>query len=108
MLFKSVDLCGYIPFTHVGNHHVHIDFATPVTAILGSNGCGKSSLLRILDVASPPIRTDFLKDGSIEMVVEHDGHIFTLSSDFKNTSAPHSFKKDGVQLMTLQKLSLFL
>ena len=98
MLFKSADLVGYIPFTHVGNHHVHIDFTTPVTAILGSNGCGKSSLLRILDVASPPIRTDFLKDGSIEMVVEHDGHIFTLSSDFKNASAPHSFKKDGIEL----------
>lgn len=98
MFFRSIDLVGFLPFTHVGNHHVHIDFKSPAISILGSNGCGKSSLLRIMDVASPPIRTDFLKDGSIEMVVEHNGHIFKLTSDFKNASAPHSFKKDGVEL----------
>ena len=70
MFFRSIDLVGFLPFTHVGNHHVHIDFKSPAISILGSNGCGKSSLLRIMDVASPPIRTDFLKDGSIEMVVD--------------------------------------
>ena len=98
MFWKRIVLDGYIPFTHVGNKHVEIDFVSPVTSIAGANGCGKSSLLRIMDVAHPPIRTDFQKEGRIEMTLEHDGHTFVLTSDFKNSSAPHSFKKDGVEL----------
>lgn len=98
MFWKKITLDGFIPFSHVGNKHVEINFVEPACAIIGSNGSGKSSLLRIMDVASPPIRTQFAKDGKIEMVVEHAGHTFTLTSDFSNSSAPHSFKKDGVEL----------
>ena len=98
MFWKKITIDGFLPFQHVGNKHVEIDFVEPACAIIGSNGSGKSSLLRIMDVASPPIRTQFQKDGKIEMIVEHAGHIFTLTSDFTNSSAPHSFKRDGVEL----------
>lgn len=98
MFWQKITLDGYIPFTHVGNKHVEIEFDSPVTAILGSNGCGKSSLLRIMDGGTPPVRTDFLKDGKVEMVLTHDGHIYTLTSNFEKKDSPHSFKKDGVEL----------
>lgn len=97
MFFKKVTLDGYIPFTHVGNRHVEIEFDQAATAIIGSNGCGKSSLLSQM-TPLPATRTDYLKDGRIEKIIEHDGHIFTLTSDFKNPTAPHSFKKDDVEL----------
>ena len=98
MFWKKISLDGYIPFSHVGNKHVEIEFDSPATCIIGANGCGKSSLLRIMDVLTPPTRPDFAKDGKIEMTIEHDGHLFVLTSDFKNATSPHSFKRDGVEL----------
>ena len=93
MLWKKITLDGYIPFTHVGNHHVEVEFDQPCCAILGGNGSGKSSMLREM-TPYPSCRTDYMKDGRIEKVIEHRGHIYTLTSDFKNVTAPHSFKKD--------------
>ena len=98
MFFKKVCLDGYIPFSHVGNKHVEIEFVEPATCIIGANGSGKSSLLRVMDVLTPPTRPDFAKDGKMEMTIEHDGHIFVMSTDFKNSTAPHSFKRDGTEL----------
>ena len=97
MFFKSVTLENYLPFTHLGNKKVHIDFVDRVCAFLGTNGCGKSSLLRALTPYSP-VRTDYGQNGKIVKVIEHNGHIFELTSDFKNAAAPHSFKKDDVEL----------
>ena len=97
MLWKKITLDGYIPFTHVGNHHVEVEFDQPCCAILGGNGSGKSSMLREM-TPYPSCRTDYMKDGRIEKVIEHRGHIYTLTSDFKNATAPHSFKKDDQEL----------
>lgn len=98
MLWNKIILDGYLPFSHVGNKHVEIEFDKPATCIIGANGSGKSSLLRVMDVVTPPTRPDFAKDGKLVMELTHDGHIFTLTSDFKNSTAPHSFKKDGIEL----------
>lgn len=98
MLWRKICLDGYIPFSHVGNKHVEIEFDKPATCIIGANGSGKSSLLRIMDVLTPPTRPEFAKDGKIEMTLEHDNHLFVMTSDFKNSTSPHSFKRDGVEL----------
>ena len=97
MLWKRVELTGFIPFTHSGIKHVEIDFEKPCTAIVAGNGVGKSSLLRELR-AWPAVRTDYLKDGKIVKFLEHKGSLYELTSDFSNSTAPHSFKKDGVEL----------
>ena len=99
MLWKSITLDDYLPFSHCGNKHVKVEFDQPATAILGNNGSGKSSLLRAL-TPYPAVRTDFGKaNGKIEKVLVHDGEIYTLTSDFKNNpAAPHSFKKGDVEL----------
>lgn len=46
----------------------------------------------------PSVRTDFEKDGSKIMEIEHDGHEYVLSSDFTNKNSPHSFVVDGREL----------
>ena len=97
MFWKSITLDNYLPFSHSGNRHVHLVFDDPATAILGNNGCGKSSLLREL-TPYPATRTDYGKDGKIVKVLSHNGHTFELTSDFKNATSPHSFKKDGVEM----------
>ena len=97
MLWKRVVLDGFIPFTHSGIKHVEIDFEKPCCAIVAGNGVGKSSLLREMR-AWPAIRTDYTKDGKIVKVIEHKGSLYELTSDFSNSTAPHSFKKDGQEL----------
>lgn len=97
MFWKRIDIQGYLPFTHVGNKRVAVDFVEPCTAILGGNGSGKSSMLRLLNPI-PATRTDFVKDGKVVKVLEHAGHVYTLTSDFSNATAPHSFKKDDIEL----------
>lgn len=97
MFWQSVELVNYLPFTHVGNKKVAISFEAPCTAILGGNGSGKSSLLRAL-TPLPAVRTDYGTNGKIVKVLSHNGSTYELTSDFSNSSAPHSFIKDGVQL----------
>ena len=97
MLIQKAVVEGYIPFTHVGNKHVEFTADQPIIAFIGSNGSGKSSLLRAMSVF-PAIRTDYNKNGFIELTIEHEGHIFELSSHFENATSPNSFKKDGVEL----------
>lgn len=97
MFWKSITLDNYLPFSHCGNRHAHLEFEDPATAILGNNGCGKSSLLREL-TPYPATRTDFGKDGKIVKVLVHNGSVYELTSDFKSASAPHSFKENGVEL----------
>ena len=97
MLIQKAVVEGYIPFTHVGNKHVEFTIDQPITAFIGSNGSGKSSLLRAISVF-PAVRTDYNKNGFIELTVEHNGHIYEIASHFENATSPNSFKKDGVEL----------
>ena len=97
MFFKRVELTNYLPFTHCGNKRVAIDFTASCTALLGGNGCGKSSLLRAL-TPMPATRTDYGTNGKITKVLSHNGSIYELTSDFSNSAAPHSFKKDDKEL----------
>ena len=56
-----------------------------------------TSLLNELN-PMPSVRTDFEKDGSKIMEIEHDGHEYVLTSDFTNKNSPHSFIIDGREL----------
>ena len=55
MRMTSIEQKGFLPYTHTGTKFLHIDFMDKVTAIMASNGFGKSSLLREIS-PYPPLR----------------------------------------------------
>ena len=97
MRMTSIEQKGFLPYTHTGTKFLHIDFMDKVTAIMASNGFGKSSLLREIS-PYPPVRTDYMKQGYVKKTFKHGAHVYDLVSDFKNSTSPHSFKEDGVEL----------
>ena len=75
-----------------------------VQLILGTNGSGKSSLVRML-TPLPPEQSEFLKDGSKVITISKDNIIYTL----KHTFSPvrHSFVRNGDELNHGGTISVF-
>ena len=67
-----------------------------IQLILGTNGSGKSSLMREL-TPLPPDKDDYQNDGSKVVTISHHGTDYVLSTHFKG-GAEHSFLKDGEEL----------
>lgn len=97
MLIKSIILKKYKSFNFSEIDKLTIDFVSLITVIVGTNGSGKTSLLRMLNPL-PPVRTDFYTGGYKELKIEHEGSEYILISDFNNRTSPHSFIKDGIEL----------
>jgi len=63
--------------------------------ILGTNGSGKSSLLKIGFTVLPADARDFLKGGYKVVNYLHNGKVYELRNDFAGKSPLHSFICDG-------------
>lgn len=71
---------------------------SPYQLILGTNGSGKSSILKEL-TPLPGLRENFIKAGGSKITEwEHKNNSYTLSSVFKGTAGKHSFIKNGEEL----------
>jgi hypothetical protein len=68
----------------------------PIQMILGTNGCGKSSLIAEL-TPLPAEQSAYLPTGSKTIEITHRGSFYLLISDF-SVSKVHSFNKDGEEL----------
>jgi len=64
--------------------------------ILGTNGSGKSSLLKELIPNTDNLKNDYSENGYKELKLENNGHKYTIIYDAKENK--HWFKKDGVDL----------
>lgn len=87
-------------------NHIKINPHTRAQAILGTNGSGKSSLLKEL-TPLPANSSDYGKDGSKIISITSHGHDYLLISDFSKAN-PHSFLKNMEELnkggtITVQK-----
>lgn len=67
-----------------------------IQIILGTNGSGKSSLLRMLTPCIPD-KNEFDKGGFKEITIESDKGTFVLRNDYKS-GQHHSFKLNGEEL----------
>lgn len=88
MKIKSIELHGYDRFAL--NHYPSFIY-TPqqkIQLLLGSNGCGKSSLMQELSPL-PAEKSDFKAGGSKVVNIEHNGKLYTLTSSF-GTTGKHS------------------
>ena len=96
MLIKNIELIGYKRFNLNQIHKLAINFTEKIQLILGTNGSGKSSLLKELSPL-PASHQDYVKGGSKNIVIEYKGHIYSITSKFEG-SQHHSCLKDNVEL----------
>lgn len=96
MRLKRLILDGYRRLALSGIHRLDWSPTTPYQMILGTNGCGKSSLMAECSPL-PAAANDYLKGGSKSSEWEHAHAEYVLASTF-TSGARHSFKKDGVEL----------
>ena len=96
MKIKSIELveCKRFNLNHI--KRLFITFNEKIQLILGTNGSGKSSLMKELSPL-PANSSDYNKGGSKTIIIEHLNSIYCLVSNFEN-SQKHSFLKDGVEL----------
>lgn len=96
MIIKELELKGYRRLLLSGHAHIVLTLESLYQIILGTNGCGKSSLLDEM-FPLPANASDFDKGGLKRFVCEHAGHRYVLTSSFDG-KATHSFLKDDVEL----------
>ena len=92
MKILELELQGCSRLELSGIKNITIKPETSIVAIIGSNGCGKSSLIQYLSPL-PAEKTDFESNGFKRIRLEHKGVIYTLVSDFKENK--HSFVIDS-------------
>lgn len=73
-----------------GTTFINMKFTEIHQLILGTNGCGKSTLIYELSPL-PPAGTDYLKNGYKKVIIEHAGNSYTLTSRFTVQAGKHSF-----------------
>jgi len=79
---------------------IKIRFVDKIFLLIGTNGCGKTSLLRELTLL-PGDNDSYLDGGYKKMRVTKDGHTYLLESYYNKGKSKHSFIKDGVPLNEL-------
>lgn len=105
MRIRSVYLKGYKPLAHLSNiDSIYIDMLSDITLILGTNGCGKSSLLREM-TPLPANNNDYKDGGEKRIYIEHKDSQYELRS-VMSKGGKHTFIKDGVELLSAGNATL--
>lgn len=90
----SVELIGFIPMQVPDIKRFVIRPKQLVQLILGTNGSGKSSLVKMLTPIAPDPKL-FRKDGAKIFTAVGNGNDYVLTSTFDQKTAQHSFVKNG-------------
>lgn len=96
MKYDYIEVFRYKRIAVSGHDFVRIDFVNKVQLLLGTNGSGKSSLMKEISVL-PASKDEYEVGGYKEVGVTHSGHNYVIRSDFTK-GARHSFVKDGEEL----------
>lgn len=97
MLFLSIEIANYKRFPLGMFKKLHINFAGRFQLVLGTNGSGKSSLMREISVL-PSDYKDFYTDGYKIVTLSHRSRQYRLVSDFRNGEKKYQFFCDDENL----------
>lgn len=95
-MYKKIVLSGFKRFQLAAIQSFSWEPHEKIQMILGTNGSGKSSLLRTTSCYPPP-PSDFFKDGVHYVEKLHNGHTYQMRSVF-SSPPQYSLHKDGVEL----------
>lgn len=81
MFIRSIELIGYKRMSLVGTGYIKVNFTERTQIIIGTNGSGKSSLLKEL-IPFPSEPSDFEKGGSKTLNLTHNHQEYSLCFKF--------------------------
>lgn len=93
MKITEIELVGYKRLALSSIDRIKINITSAYQIIIGTNGSGKSSLLREL-TPLPASPSDYRKNGMKRIVIEDQNKTYILTSEFKGKHN-HSFVVDG-------------
>lgn len=97
MIIDELTLVGYKRFVLSGMNAITIRPTKQMQVLIGTNGCGKSSLLSELSPL-PGDRKDYVSGGRKFLRCRHNGSVYELTSSFGEGGQEHFFVKDGEEL----------
>lgn len=106
MKIVSLELKGYKRLRLNNINYIKITPKNKIQLILGSNGSGKSSLLKEFSVL-PAIANEYDKDGYKVIEVLHNNITYILKSIFTNGIAKYYFLKDNEELNPGNTITVF-
>ncbi len=98
MFFHELELHRCKRFPLMNGETLRISPSLKTQMVLGTNGAGKSSLLRIGFTVMPPDAKDFKKGGFKSIRLSHNGRMYTLKTIFEKASPEHVFIVDDEDL----------
>lgn len=96
MKYTYIELNHYNRMPLTQGTHFSMEITNPIQIVLGTNGSGKSSLVKEL-TPYPPNPNDYSKQGSKIVKIEHNNKLYTLKTVF-SPSTKHSFIVDDENL----------
>ncbi len=96
MKIKSIELVKYKRFNLTKINRLFATFNEKIQIIIGTNGSGKSSLMKELSPL-PATSDEYGDSGSKTIIIENKNDIYCLTSTF-NSSQKHSFLKNGIEM----------
>jgi len=96
MKIISIYLKGFRPLLLAKIDSIELSIDKMTTLIIGTNGCGKSSLLREA-TPFPAQPSNYLEEGEKRIKIEHNGHLYELIS-ILSKNGKHTFIKDGIDV----------
>jgi hypothetical protein len=97
MFIESLKLYQCLPFRLINKEDFECDFNNAINLIIGKNGTNKSCTLNLLSLYYSS-RSLFDTEGSKSIRLSHNNKVFDITSDFYNSSNPHSFKINNIEL----------
>ena len=95
MKYLSIELKGYKRLQFNNINYIKIDFTEKIQIILGTNGSGKTSLLREL-THLPSNKQNFIDDGYKIVTSLYKGDTYVSKSGFNPDK--HSLSKNGIEI----------